>query len=187
MDTEKLGSSRFLNCLFKFGGLAMESRLRRLLTNPEKLLHAAGIGQGQVVLEVGCGTGYFTLPAADMIGDAGRLIAMDPMSDFADRVEKKASDAGLANVEVVRRDALNTQLDEASIDIALLFGVIPFPTLPLDRLLPEMHRILKEDGILAVWLFPTSAGVPAGILRSGLFSDIGKLNGVYRYRRTNIA
>jgi demethylmenaquinone methyltransferase/2-methoxy-6-polyprenyl-1,4-benzoquinol methylase len=187
MDTEDLGRSRFMNCLFKIGGLAMESRLRHRLTKPEKLLRGAGVEHGQVVLEVGCGTGFFTLPAARMVGETGRLIAMDPMSDFTDRVKKKTRDAGLDNVEIVRRDALNTQLDDASIDVVLLFGVVPFPTLPLGRLLPEMHRILKTDGTLAVWLFPATAGVPRSILRSGLFSDIGKLNGVYRYRRSDHA
>jgi len=34
-------------------------------------------------------------------------------------------------------------LETASVDLVLLFGVVPFPTLPLDRLLPEMHRVLK--------------------------------------------
>jgi ubiquinone/menaquinone biosynthesis C-methylase UbiE len=92
-------------------------------------------------------------------------------------------EAGLDNVEVVQRDALDTSLDDATIDVALLYGVIPFPTLPLDRLLPEMHRVLKPGGILAVWLFPISFGVPAIIRRSGLFTPLGKRDGVYTYRR----
>ena len=121
--------------------------------------------------------------AAEMIGEAGHLIAMDPLSDFVDKVRKKVGDAGLKNVDVVRRDALKTELETASVDVALLFGVIPFPTLPLDRLLPEMHRVLKPEGTLAVWLFPVTAGVPTAILRSSLFTDLGRKNGVYRYRR----
>jgi demethylmenaquinone methyltransferase/2-methoxy-6-polyprenyl-1,4-benzoquinol methylase len=109
---------------------------------------------------------------------------MDPLSGFVDRVTEKVRDAGLRNVEVVRRDALNTGLEAASIDLVLLFGVVPYPTLPLDRLLPEMHRVLKAEGVLAVWLFPISFGVPTAILRSGLFTGLGKKNGVYTYRRS---
>ena len=161
----------------------MESRLRRWLFPPEKTLRGADVKPGQIVLEVGCGTGFFTLPAAEMIGESGHLIAMDTLSDFVDRVTKKVRDADLKNVEVLRRDALNTGLESASIDLVLLFGVVPFPTLPLGRLLPEMHRVLKEEGTLAVWLFPTSAGVPKTILRSGLFTGLGKKSGVYTYRR----
>lgn len=184
MDTEKLGNSRFMNFLFKPSGIVMESRLRRWLFDPEKTLHGAGIRPGQNILEVGCGTGFFTLPAAKMIGDGGHLIAMDPLSGFVDRVREKIQKAGLNNVEVIKRDALNTGLETASIDMVLLFGVVPFPTLPLDKLLPEMHRVLKTDGILAVWLFPASAGVPGSIIRSNLFSSLDKKNGVYTYRRS---
>lgn len=184
MDTEELGKSRFLNLLFKPAGATMESQLRHWLFDPEKTLRGADIKSGQTVLEVGCGTGFFTLPAAEMIGENGHLIAMDPLSDFVDRVMKKVRDAGLGNVEVVRRDALNTGLEAASIDLVLLFGVVPYPSLPLNRLLPEMHRVLKAEGTLAVWLFPTSFGVPTSILRSGLFTRLGKKNGVYTYRRS---
>ena len=84
---------------------------------------------------------------------------------------------------MVKRDALDTGLDAASIDKVLLFGVIPFPSLPLNRLLPEMHRIIKPEGRLAVWLFPISGLVPKWILQSGLFAYVSKLNGVYNYRR----
>jgi demethylmenaquinone methyltransferase/2-methoxy-6-polyprenyl-1,4-benzoquinol methylase len=160
----------------------MESRLRNWLFPPKVTLRGAGLQPGQTVLEVGCGTGFFTLPAAEMIGESGHLIAMDPLSDFADRVTKKVRDAGLNNVEVLRRDALNTELETASVDLILLFGVLPFPTLPLDRLLPEMHRVLKAGGTLAVWMFPISFGVPKSIARSGLFVPLGKKNGVCTFR-----
>jgi ubiquinone/menaquinone biosynthesis C-methylase UbiE len=60
---------------------------------------------------------------------------------------------------VEKRDALYTGLDAESIDKVLLFGVIPFPSQPLNRLLPEMHRVLKPEGSLAVWLFPVSGWV----------------------------
>jgi len=91
----------------------------------------------------------------------------------------------LKNVKIEKRDALNTGLDAASIDTVLLFGVIPFPLLPLNRLLPEMHRVLKPEEILSVWLFPPLVHfrVPRSIPQSGLFSYIGKRSGVYNYRR----
>lgn len=181
MDAAELGKSRFLNNLFKLSGMSMESRMRHWLMPPKRTLEGADIKPGQTVLEVGCGTGFFTLPAAEMIGESGRLIALEPLADFAERVRTKVLDAGLNHVEVIQRDALNTQLEAASIDLVLLFGVVPFPTLPLGRLLPEMHRVLKADGTLAVWLFPTTAGVPSAIVRSGLFTEIAKKNGVYRY------
>ena len=183
MNTEDLGNSKILNLLFKPAGMLMGSRARRWLMNPVKTLQGADIQPGQTVLEVGCGTGFFTIPAAELIGDQGCLVAMDALSDYTKRVSKKVQAAGLVNVRVVKRDALDTGLDAASIDKVLLFGVIPFPFLPLNRLLPEMHRILKTEGTLAVWLFPVSGWVLKSILQSGLFTYVSKRNGVYNYRR----
>jgi demethylmenaquinone methyltransferase/2-methoxy-6-polyprenyl-1,4-benzoquinol methylase len=184
MNTEDLGNSKMLNLLFKPAGMLMGSRVRRWLMKPEKTLKAAGIRPGQSVLEVGCGTGFFTIPAARMIGDDGCLVAMDALADYTRQVSKKVEVAGLKNVRVVKHDALNTGLDDASMDIALLFGVLPWPALPLSRLLPEMHRVIKPEGFMAVWLFPVSGWVPGAILRSGLFTFASKRNGVYNYRRS---
>lgn len=185
MDPEKLGRSRFLNVLFRPAGRIMESRLRAWLFDPVKSLKGAGLEAGQSVLEVGCGTGFFTLPAARMIGEEGRLVALEPFAGFAERTRSKVTAARLGNVEVLTRDALKSGLDDAEFDVALLFGVLPYPTLPLGWLLPEMHRLLKPGGSLAVWMFPVSFGVPSAIERSGLFSTLGKRNGVYRYARTD--
>jgi len=183
MKTEDLGNSRILNWLFKPAGAMMGSRLRQWLMNPVKTLRGADIQPGQTVLEVGCGTGFFTIPAAKLIGEEGCLVAMDALSDYVKLVSKKVQSADLKNVRVVKRDALNTGLDTASVDVVLLFGVIPFPSLPLNRLLPEMHRVLKPEKTMSVWLFPVSGLVPRSILRSGLFKYVSKRNGVYNYRR----
>jgi ubiquinone/menaquinone biosynthesis C-methylase UbiE len=183
MNTEKLGKSRLMNFLARLGGIAMESRLRHLLFDPVATLRDAGLKPGQTVLEVGCGTGFFTLPAARILGNSGHLIAMDPLTDYLKRVREKLDAAGLQNVNVIQRDALQTGLEEGCADLVLLLGVLPFPTLPLEKLLPEMHRVLKPDGQMGIWLFPTTAGVPGAIERSGLFSEVSRTVRVYRYAK----
>ncbi len=182
---EALRDSKVMNLFFKTAGASMESRARHLLMNPEKILSGTDIKPGETVLEVGCGTGFFTMPAAHLIGEHGQLIAMDALPAYVERVLSKVGDAGLNNVTVLERDALDTGLDSSRVDAVLLFGVIPFPALPLGRLLPEMHRILKPEGVLAVWLFPplVHLWVPKAIVQSGLFAFVMKQNGVYKYRR----
>lgn len=182
MDAARLGTSRLLNLLFKPAGRAMESGLRRRLHDPDAILRGADVAPGQTVLEVGSGTGFFTLPAARLLDPDGRLIAMEPLADYAARIAERCAAEGLPNVEVVRRDALATGLGDHSVDRALLFGVLPFPTLPLDRLLPEMHRVLRPDGLLAVWMFPVAGWVPGAIGRSGLFEALDTRHGVYPFR-----
>jgi len=185
MKTEDLGNSKILNLISKPAGALMGSKVRQWIFDPVKTLRGADIQSGQILLEVGCGTGFFTLPAAQLIGDQGCVVAMDVSSGFIEQVSRKVQNADLKNVRIVKRDALDTGLDAASIDKVLLFGVIPFPLLPLNRLLPEMHRVLKDNGTLAVWLFPPVVHfwVPKAILRFGLFTYMNKRNGVYNYRR----
>jgi demethylmenaquinone methyltransferase/2-methoxy-6-polyprenyl-1,4-benzoquinol methylase len=133
-------------------------------------------------LEVGCGTGFFTVPAAQLIADHGCLVAMDVLPVAIERVSQKVQTANLKNVRVVKGDAMNTGLEAESMDAVLLFGVIRAPMLPLKRLLPEMHRILKPEGTLAAWP-PIPFWLPQSILRSRLFTYAGKRNSVHNFKR----
>jgi demethylmenaquinone methyltransferase/2-methoxy-6-polyprenyl-1,4-benzoquinol methylase len=145
-----------------------------------KILQGADIQPGQSVLEVGCGTGFHTVSAAQLIGDQGCLVAMEVLTGYLEQVSEKVHAAKLKNVHVVQRDAMDTGLDAESIDTVLLFSVIPSPTLPLKRFLPEMHRVLKPEGTMAVTTFPW---VLRSIRRSGLFTYMNKRNGVSNFRR----
>jgi len=182
MDTEAFAESKIVHFIFKVIGVAMESRFRYRFFDPMKILQGADIQTGQTVLEVGCGTGYYTVPAAQLIGDQGCLLAMDVLPVAVERVSKKVQTACLNNVRVVKGDAMNTELDTESMDVVILFGVIPAPMLPLNRLLPEMYRVLKTGGTLAVWP-PIPGWLPKSILRSGLYTYSYKQNGVYNFKR----
>ena len=182
MDTESISKSKTGKLFIKALAAGMESPFRYRFFSPENILKGADIFPGQSVLEVGCGTGYFTLPAAQLIGAEGRLVAMDILQDSVELVSQKVQMANLKNVCVLKGDALNTGLDPECFQVVLLFGVIPAPMLPLSRLLPEMNRVLKSEGILAVWP-PVPGWLPGAILRSGLFRYTSKRNGVQNFKR----
>lgn len=156
--------------------------------NPVKTLEISNIRSGQTILEVGCGTGFFTIPAAQIVGGEGRIIALDASSDYLITVAKKVRMAELTNVEIMQRDALDTGLETESMDMVLLFGVIPFSLLPLDKLLPEMHRVLKPGASMSVWLFPplVQNWIPGAIVRSNLFEQIDYRSNVYNFVRLEI-
>jgi demethylmenaquinone methyltransferase/2-methoxy-6-polyprenyl-1,4-benzoquinol methylase len=176
------GDSRIARFLFKLIALVMESPLRRRFFEPARTLKGAGIQAGQDVLEVGCGTGFFTITAAELVGDEGRVCAIDPHPLAIEQVARKVRDAGLTNVRLIKSDAIEAGLADDSFDLALLLGVIPSPTLTLDRLLSEMHRLLRSDGALAVWTaLPWWS--PASVTRSGLFFHIRKESGVHTFRK----
>jgi ubiquinone/menaquinone biosynthesis C-methylase UbiE len=182
VDTEMLVKSKTGKLFAKVLATGMESRFRYRFFGPENILKGADLLPGQTVLEKGCGTGYFTIPATRLIGDQGQLVAMDIVPESVELVTKKVRTADLKNVRVVKGNALETHLDAESFNVALLFGVIPAPMLPLNRLLPEIHRILKLEGTLAVWP-PVPGWLPGSILKFGLFSFSSKRNGVHNFKR----
>ena len=178
----KFEVSPLVNLVFKHMMHILDSPVRRWLNDPVKALKAAGIRPGLEVLEVGCGTGFFTIPAAEMVGDEGCIHAFDIHPLAVEQTAEKIKDACLRNVRLTKTDALETGLPDERYDLILLFGVIPAPVLPLNKLLPEMHRLLRPDGSMAVWTgLPLWS--PRQVTKSGLFTHVGKRNGVHNFTR----
>ncbi len=94
----------------------MESRLRYRFFGPMPILRAAGIPPGGSVLEVGCGTGFFTLPAARLIGDQGRLVAMDVLAEPVDFGVAEGAGGRTEKRRVVKGDAADTGLEGGGFD-----------------------------------------------------------------------
>jgi ubiquinone/menaquinone biosynthesis C-methylase UbiE len=121
-----------------------------------QLLKDVGIKAGHIVLDFGCGSGTYTLPAARIAGDKGKVYALDKDSKVLNKLMQKAQSAGLNNIE--RMDVhgeLEISLAEGSVDVVLLFDVLHpyyFPR-PEDRrkLLDEVHRICRADALVLVY------------------------------------
>ncbi|MHA1442278.1 MAG: class I SAM-dependent methyltransferase [Candidatus Heimdallarchaeota archaeon] len=121
-----------------------------LFMNADDLLIPAGLKEGQKVLEVGCGPGFFTIPAAEIVGENGIVYANDFNHFAIKKVEKKIAKKNITNVIVMHEDITKTTLSDKSIDLVFFFGVIHSLEDIIDDVLLEMDRVLTNDGILAV-------------------------------------
>ena len=154
-----------------------------LFVNPYKLLKEAGLKSGQKVLEVGCGPGFFTVPAAEIVGEKGRVYALDVNPAAVENVRRKISKKGLKNVEVLLADAGKTGLPDESIDIAFLFGVIHALD-DVDAVMQEMHRVLKSSGILSIqksWW--SEKRLLDAVTKNNLFSFREKTGRVFKFEK----
>lgn len=123
------------------GGL--DSGWRRLVQNPRRLL-APYIRPGAVVLDYGCGPGFFVPDAARLVGEKGKVIAVDLQRGMLDLLERKPEMKGLETRVETRtcpEDAIG--IDEP-IDFALLFYVV-HETPDQAKLFAELAALLKPD------------------------------------------
>jgi ubiquinone/menaquinone biosynthesis C-methylase UbiE len=169
---------RMGNTAFRMMSVIHDNPLRRALDSPYKSLEAAGLQPGQQVLEVGSGPGFFTVPAAEMVGENGHLYVVDIHPLAIRAAEEKLRGTALTNVTVTLADAAETGLPDDGIDLVFLFGVIH--GLPLDRVLPELHRVLKPGGIMAV----EGGGSSNAVTEGGLFTFVGSQGRIFRYAAT---
>lgn len=122
--------------------------IRDLFSNPRKLLEKVDIREGQFVLDFGCGSGSYVIPVARIVGDKGRIYALDIHPLAVKTVEKKARKLGLANVTTILSDRY-TGLPDGVIDVVLLYDTIQAIT-DKEALLKELHRVAKPNGLLSI-------------------------------------
>lgn len=148
----------------------VHDKMYGLFMKPHKLLIPAGLKKGQHVLEVGCGPGFFTLPAAEIVGEEGLIYANDINPFAIKKIEKKIKKASVKNVKTLLEDVTETSLEDNSIDLAFLFGFMHFLNKFLDKVLIEMHRILKDDGYISIqkWIISEEKLIK-DITKDGLF------------------
>jgi ubiquinone/menaquinone biosynthesis C-methylase UbiE len=106
------------------------------------------IGTGQTVLDYGCGTGDFTLPAARKVAEGGRVYALDYFSRQLEIVKDRSSKAGLNNIETIQSSG-KTGLPDESVDVVWMCDVL-HEIKERRTVLEELHRVLKKDGVLAI-------------------------------------
>jgi ubiquinone/menaquinone biosynthesis C-methylase UbiE len=129
---------------------------------PLPVLQAAGVTAGEVVIDVGAGTGFWTAPLARLVGPSGTVFAVDVEPLMLDEVRTLVAEHGLTNVEIVQSDEASIPLDDGVADLAVLGFVLHEPP-EVDAFLAEIVRLLKPDGRVLVieWQdHPTEAGPP---------------------------
>lgn len=162
--------------------MAWYLKFRERFRKPAEFVSTLGIGEGHKVLDYGCGVGSYTIPAARLVGESGKVYALDVHPIAIERVEKRARKDGLSNIVTIQSD-LATGLPEEHIDFALLIDV--FKSIN-DRmaLLKEIHRILRPLGKLVFLIDHASPEECKEIVdESGLFKLILQEENVLRYEK----
>ena len=132
---------------FHFKLMSFGYKFRDFFLPRRHILKEVGIEPGFHVLDYGCGPGSYIIAAAELVGKAGKIYALDINPLAIQMVHTMASKEHLANVETICSDC-KTGLPDNSVDIILLYDTFHDLGDP-DGVLEELHRVLRPGGILS--------------------------------------
>jgi ubiquinone/menaquinone biosynthesis C-methylase UbiE len=115
----------------------------------ERLRETLAPQPGERVLEIGPGTGYYTLDLAAWVGPDGTVEIFDLQQEFLDHTLRRAAERGLSHIRPTRGDAQALPYDDDSMDAVVLvavLGEIPEP----GAAMREIARVLRPGGRLVV-------------------------------------
>lgn len=137
---EKKFNPRWKKCL--------DDPKRRRLLDPGNILKNIGIEEGQVIVDVGAGTGYFSFPMAELVGDTGRVYAVDINQEMLDTLEQRSKEFQFPNIEMILSSEDKIGLPDDVADMAIMVNVLH--ELKGTATLEEARRLLKSGGRLVI-------------------------------------
>jgi ubiquinone/menaquinone biosynthesis C-methylase UbiE len=130
-----------------FDSLLTDEQERRNWQFPERILSDIGLKPGMTFMDVGCGQGFFTMPAARIVGETGKVCGIDISQTNIDKLKAKVVKAGLKNVLLKTGKAEELILCKACVDI-LFFGIVLHDFESPDKVLANARVMLKPNGKL---------------------------------------
>lgn len=119
---------------------------------PQKNILQMGLKEGMRVADIGAGSGHWALAASPIVGEDGRVYAIDVQEEVLKSLKREAVERGFANIVTVWGDVerqFGTRLKAEVIDAAILSNVI-FQLEDTKAALTEVRRILKPGGIVLI-------------------------------------
>ncbi|MDT3698449.1 MAG: class I SAM-dependent methyltransferase [Thermincola sp.] len=127
----------------------LDSAERRKILPPFETLKKVGLQEGDIMADIGCGIGYFTLPAAEIVGPRGLIYAMDISPEMLAEVEKRAADLGTRNIRLVNSGENEFKIKEETVNFAFICLVM-HEAKNITSFLQETKRITTGQGRVAI-------------------------------------
>jgi ubiquinone/menaquinone biosynthesis C-methylase UbiE len=134
-----------------------ENEGREVFALRDEIVKAAGIGPGDLVADVGAGTGAFLGPLVAAVGEEGHVLAVEIAIRFVEHLRKVADEAGYMNVTVVHSSLTSATLPSASVDRILLVDTYHHFD-DYAAMLASMFAALRPGGTLTVVDFDRHEG-----------------------------
>jgi ubiquinone/menaquinone biosynthesis C-methylase UbiE len=132
----------------RFPLFAHDNLIRKLFEPPQRLVEPY-VSNGQMVADLGCGPGYFTVALAELVGPQGRVFAVDSDEKAIRALKMKADGRGCHNIEAHASSASDLSfIKDGSVDFVLANGLLcSMAPQQHESAVNEIRRILKPTGL----------------------------------------
>jgi len=113
--------------------------------HPVKVLEALELKGGEVVADLGAGSGFFSFKMAPLVGDKGKVLAVDIQEEMIAVLQNRIQKQKLTNVETVRCTETDPKLPEGGVDLVLMVDVYHELTFPYE-VMTAIRKALKPGG-----------------------------------------
>ncbi|MFA5778278.1 MAG: class I SAM-dependent methyltransferase [Candidatus Paceibacterota bacterium] len=118
-----------------------------MFSDPLKNLKTFGLREDNVVVDLGAGTGYYSIVAGSL-ATKGKVYAVELQKDFLDTIKSRVSEAHLNNVEIIWGNVEKiggTKIGDGIADVVVASNIL-FQIEDRDKFIEEAKRILKQKG-----------------------------------------
>jgi len=121
--------------------------------NGVKFLREVGLRPGQKLLDFGCRTGHYSIPAARVVANEGIVYAVDKEQQALSELQQKASRLNLKNIRTIKTSGqIQINLENDSIDVVLFYDILHYHEKEeREKLYRQAYRVLKQDGLFSVY------------------------------------
>ncbi|KDR95427.1 Methyltransferase domain-containing protein [Peptoclostridium litorale DSM 5388] len=140
----------------------LEGPKRQEEMKPIQTLKKLGLEKGDVILDIGCGIGFFSIPASEIVGESGKVYAADISEVMLKELSEKISKQGITNIVPVLSDGNSISTGGQPPTFCLLVNVV-HEVDDKEDLIGMTHSLMDKGGKIAVIDFkkiPTDGGPP---------------------------
>ena len=137
----------------------MEVGSRELFSAREGVVAALDLKPGDVIADIGAGTGLYALLFAEAVGPTGRVFAEDIEPLFLDLINQRAEDSSLDNITAVLGRENDVTLPESSLDVVFIADTYHYFG-DRETVMKSVYRALKPGGSLVIVDYDLTPGAP---------------------------
>lgn len=131
------------------GNVAAAGPYRSRVQPPSMLVEAISCRPGMTIIEIGCGSGFYTVEVAKAIQPDGRVYAVDIQEGMLEKLRNRMEREGVENIIPILADAEgNIPLDDGTADAVFSVAVLPEIPNPV-KALTQIKRLMTDDGVFA--------------------------------------